>query len=160
VRRCGEGDETRDRAAEGPDGVRSGLFARRPSRRPRALDQLGVVSGSTVLINGASGSVGRAAVQLGVARVARVIGSGSPATHDFLRSLRAEPIAYGDGMAEPVPALAPDGVELALDVAGSAVRDELIELADDPEHVVTIADFAGAQRYDVRLIRGDSGRAI
>jgi NADPH:quinone reductase-like Zn-dependent oxidoreductase len=39
-----------------------------------ALDQLGVGSGSTLLINGASGSVGSAAVQLAVARGARVIG--------------------------------------------------------------------------------------
>jgi NADPH:quinone reductase-like Zn-dependent oxidoreductase len=126
----------------------------------RALDQLGVESGSTVLINGASGSVGSAAVQLAVARGARVIGTGSPATHDFLRSLGAEPVAYGDGMAERVRALAPGGVELALDVAGSGVLPELIELAGDPEHVITIADFAGAQHYGVRFSRGDSGRAI
>ena len=126
----------------------------------RALDQLGVESGSTVLINGASGSVGRAAVQLAVARGARVIGTGSPATHDFLRSLGAEPIAYGDGMAERVRALASGGVDLALDVAGSGVLPELIELAGNPEHVITIADFAGAQRYGVRFSRGDSGRAI
>ncbi len=126
----------------------------------RALDQLGVESGSTVLINGASGSVGSAAVQLAVARGARVIGTGSPATHEFLRSLGAEPVAYGDGMAERVHELAPGGVDLALDVAGSGVLPELIELAGNPEHVITIADFAGAQRYGVRFSRGDSGRAV
>jgi len=126
----------------------------------RALDQLGVKDGSTVLINGASGSVGSAAVQLAVARGARVIGTGSPATHDVLRSLGAEPVAYGDGMAERVRALAPDGVDLALDVAGSGVLPELIELACGPEHVITIADFAGAQQYGVRFSRGDAGRAL
>ncbi len=61
----------------------------------RALDQLGVGSGSTLLINGASGSVGSAAVQLAVVRGARVIGTASPANHDYLRSLGAEPVAYG-----------------------------------------------------------------
>jgi NADPH:quinone reductase-like Zn-dependent oxidoreductase len=126
----------------------------------RALDQLGVVSGNTVLINGASGSVGSAAVQLAVARGARVIGTGSPASHDFLRSLGAEPIAYGAGMAERVRELAPGGVDLALDVAGSGVLPELVELAGYPEHVITIADFAGAQRCGVRFSRGDDGRAI
>ena len=126
----------------------------------RALDQLGVDSGSAVLINGASGSVGSAAVQLAVARGARVIGTGSPATHGFLRSLGAEPVAYGDGMPERVRALAPDGVDLALDVAGSGVLPELIELTGGPEHVITIADFAGAQQYGVRFSRGDSGRAM
>ena len=44
----------------------------------RALDQLGVGSGSTLLVNGASGSVGGAAVQLAVARGLRVIGTASP----------------------------------------------------------------------------------
>src|SRR5919197_6540901 len=126
----------------------------------RALDQLGVASGGTVLINGASGSVGSAAVQLAVARGARVIGTGSPATHDFLRSLGAEPVAYGAGMSQRVRALAPDGVDLALDVAGSGVLPELIELASGPEHVITIADVAGAQQYGVRFSRGDSGRAM
>jgi NADPH:quinone reductase-like Zn-dependent oxidoreductase len=126
----------------------------------RALDQLGVENGSTVLINGASGSVGRAAVQLAVARGARVIGTGSPATHDLLRSLGAEPVTYGHGMAERVRALAPAGVGLALDVAGSGVLPDLIELAGGPAHVLTIADFAGAQQHGVRFSRGDSGRAI
>ena len=126
----------------------------------RALDQLGVENGGTVLINGASGSVGSAAVQLAVAREARVIGTASPANHEYLRSLGAEPVAYGDGMAERVRALAPDGVDLALDIAGSGVLAELIELAGSPEHVITIADFAGSQQYGVRFSRGDSGRAI
>lgn len=125
----------------------------------RALDQLGVTSGSTVLINGASGSVGSAAVQLAVARGARVIGTGSPSTHDRLRSLGAEPVAYGEGMVDRVRALAPGGVELALDVAGSGVLGELIQLTGDAGHVITIADFSGAQEHEVRFSRGDSGRA-
>ncbi|KAA8883809.1 NADP-dependent oxidoreductase [Nocardia colli] len=126
----------------------------------RALDQLGVESGSTLLVSGASGSIGSAAVQLAVARGARVIGTGSPATHDFLRSLGAEAVAYGAGMAERVRALAPDGVDLALDVAGSGILPELIELAGGATHVVTLADFAGAEQYGVRFSRGDAGRAL
>ena len=126
----------------------------------RALDQLDAGSGSTLLINGASGSVGSAAVQLAVARGARVIGTGSPASHDYLRSLGAEPVAYGAGLAERVRALAPGGVDLALDVVGSGVLPELIQLAGGPEHVVTLADFAGAQQYRVRFSRGDDGRAL
>ncbi|MFG3366792.1 NADP-dependent oxidoreductase [Streptomyces sp. NPDC090032] len=126
----------------------------------RAIDQLGVAKGSTLLINGASGSVGSAAVQLAVARGARVIGTAGPANHDYLRSLGAEPVAYGEGLVDRVRALAPDGVDLALDVAGSGALPELIELAGGPEHVVTIADFAGAQEHGVRFSRGDSGRAL
>jgi NADPH:quinone reductase-like Zn-dependent oxidoreductase len=126
----------------------------------RALDQLGVGNGTTVLINGASGSVGSAATQLAAARGARVIGTASPANHDYLRSLGAEPVAYGDGLVERVRSLAPDGVDLALDVAGSGVLPELIELAGGPGQVVTIADFAGARENGVKFSRGDDGRAL
>jgi NADPH:quinone reductase-like Zn-dependent oxidoreductase len=126
----------------------------------RALDQLGVRSGSTLLVNGASGNVGSAAVQLAVARGARVIGTASPANHEYLRSLGAEPVAYGEGLLERVRALVPDGVTVALDVAGSGVLPELIELAVGAEHVITIADFAGAERYGVMFSRGDAGRAV
>ena len=130
----------------------------------RALDQLGVGAGagrgSTLLINGASGSVGSAAVQLALARGVRVIGTASPANHDYLRALGAEPVAYGEGLAGRVRALAPDGVDAALDVAGSGVLPELIELADGSEYVVTIADFGGAREHGVRFSRGDAGRAV
>jgi NADPH:quinone reductase-like Zn-dependent oxidoreductase len=126
----------------------------------RALDQLGVSSGSTLLINGASGSVGSAALQLAVVRGARAIGTASPANHDYLRSLGAEPVAHGDGLGERVRALAPDGVDVALDIAGSGVLPELIELAGGPERVVTIADVAGAQEHRVTFSSGDAGRAV
>ena len=130
----------------------------------RALDQLGVGAGagrgSTLLINGASGSVGSAAVQLALARGVRVIGTASPANHDYLRSLGAEPVAYGEGLVGRVRTLAPMGVDAALDVAGGGVLPELIELAGGPQHVVTIADFAGATEHGVRFSSGDDGRAL
>ncbi|MGP3769783.1 NADP-dependent oxidoreductase [Streptomyces sp. SDT5-1] len=126
----------------------------------RALDQLGVEDGTTLLISGASGSVGSAAVQLAVARGARVIGTGSPATHDHLRALGAEPVAYGEHMPDDVRTIAPDGVDRALDVAGSGILPDLIALAGGADRVLTVADFAGAREHGVRFSRGDSGRAL
>ena len=126
----------------------------------RSLDLLGVTGGTTLLISGASGSVGSAAVQLAVARGARVVGTASRANHGYLHALGAEPVAYGAGLVERVRALAPGGVDLALDVAGSGVLPELIDLAGGPENVVTIADFVGAQQHGVRFSRGDDGRAV
>ncbi|RCH67421.1 NADP-dependent oxidoreductase [Streptomyces sp. SDr-06] len=126
----------------------------------RALDQLGVSNGDTLLINGASGSVGSAAAQFAVVRGARVIGTAGPANHDYLRSLGAEPVTYGEGLVERVRALAPGGVDLALDVAGSGVLPELVELAGGAGHVITVADFGGAREHGVRFSRGDSGRAV
>ncbi len=89
-----------------------------------------------------------------------MIGTASPANHEYLRSLGAEPVTYGEGLIERVRALAPDGVDVALDVAGSGVLTEPIALAGGPEHVVTIADFAGAQEHGVRFSSGDAGRAV
>ncbi|MFI5698565.1 NADP-dependent oxidoreductase [Streptomyces xanthochromogenes] len=126
----------------------------------RALDQLGVASGGTLLVSGASGAIGSAAVQFAVARGARVIGTASAANHAYLRSLGAEPVTYGEGLVERVRGLAPEGVDLALDVAGSGVLPDLVELAGRPERVVTIADFEGARKYGVVFSRGDSGRAL
>ncbi|MBU2665345.1 NADP-dependent oxidoreductase [Actinoplanes bogorensis] len=123
----------------------------------RALDQLGVTAGQTVLINGASGSVGGAAVQLAVGRGARVIGTAGPANQDYVRSLGAVPVVYGEHMVEQV---ASEKIDLALDVAGSGVLPELIKLAGGAGNVLTVADFQGAQQYGVRFSRGDSGRAL
>jgi NADPH:quinone reductase-like Zn-dependent oxidoreductase len=68
----------------------------------------GVGAGQTLLINGAAGGVGAVAVQMAVARGARVVGTASERNHDFLRSLGAEPTTYGPGLVERVSALAPD----------------------------------------------------
>ncbi|MFI5664217.1 NADP-dependent oxidoreductase [Streptomyces sp. NPDC051684] len=126
----------------------------------RALDQLGVHDGGTLLVSGASGSIGSAAVQLAVARGAQVIGTGSPATHDRLRELGAVPVDYGDGMPDRVRTVAPHGIDRALDVAGSGILPELIDLAGGADQVLTVADFAGAQEHGVRFSRGDAGRAL
>ena len=115
----------------------------------RAPDQLGVGVGSTLLINGASGSVGSAAVQLPW-RAARVTGTAGPANHDYLRSLGPSPSPPARASSGGVRTLAPDGVDVALDVAGSGVLPELIELAGGPEHAITVADFGDVQQRDAR----------
>ena len=120
----------------------------------RSLDQLEVAAGTTLFINGASGGIGSTAVQLAVARGARVIGAAGPANQDYLRLLGAEPVTYGDGMGERVRALAPDGVDVALDVAGSGVLPELIDLAGGAKTVLTLADFEGSAEHGVRFSNG------
>jgi NADPH:quinone reductase-like Zn-dependent oxidoreductase len=120
----------------------------------RALDQLGVTRGTTLFINGASGGIGSTAVQLAVARGARVIGAASVANQNYLSLLGAGPVTYGEGMADRVRALAPGGVDAALDVPGNGILPQLIELAGDPEHVVTLADFDGAKEHGVHFSNG------
>ena len=62
-------------------------------------------------------------------------------------------------MPERVRAIAPTGVDFALDVAGNGVLPDLVELAGARERTITVADFLGAQRAGVRFSRGDDGRA-
>jgi NADPH:quinone reductase-like Zn-dependent oxidoreductase len=126
----------------------------------RALDQLNVASGITLFINGASGGIGSTAVQLAVARGARVIGAAGAANQSYLSLLGAQPVTYGEGMVERVRALAPDGVDVALDVAGNGVLPQLIDLAGSSKNVVTLADFEGAKEHDVLFSNGFLGHAF
>ncbi len=121
----------------------------------RTLDLLDVGAGQTVLVNGAAGAVGISTVQLARGRgAARVIGTASSANHDYLRSFGAEPTTYGDGLVQRVRELAPDGVDRAIDDAGGGALPALVELAGGPEHVVTIADYQGAQETGVPMTGG------
>ncbi|MGH2895065.1 MAG: NADP-dependent oxidoreductase [Solirubrobacteraceae bacterium] len=120
----------------------------------RTLDVLGVHSGQTVVINGASGSVGIAAVQFARARGAHVIGTASEANQDYVREFGAEPTTYGDGLVERVRALARDGVDRGLDAAGGGVLPALVALTGSPDRVVTIADYPGAQETGVPFSGG------
>ena len=120
----------------------------------RGLDLLGVGDGDTVLVNGASGGVGSAAVQIARERGARVIGTASEPNHEYLRSLGAEVVTYGEGLAERVRALVPDGVDAAFDVAGGGQLPALVELAGGTRRVLTIADFAGAEENGVQVSGG------
>jgi NADPH:quinone reductase-like Zn-dependent oxidoreductase len=119
----------------------------------------GVGEGQTLVIDGAAGGVGAVAVQLAVARGARVIGTASERNHEFLRSLGAEPTTYGPGLVERVRALAPDGVDLAFDTAGQGGVRDLITLTGDPAGVATIADF-GAAALGVKVTGGADRRAV
>ncbi|WP_434594201.1 NADP-dependent oxidoreductase [Streptomyces sp. A5-4] len=111
----------------------------------RVLDLLGVTEGETLLLHGAAGVVGSVGVQLAVARGVTVIGTASPANHDHLRVLGAIPVAYGDGLAERVRAVAPQGVDAVFDAAGRGALPDSIELrGGTTDRIVTIADAAAA----------------
>jgi len=118
----------------------------------------GQTGGQTLIINGAAGGVGIAAIQFASERGARVIGTASETNHDFLRELGAEPTTYGDGLVERVRAILPDGVDLAFDAAGHGALPALVELTGNPDNVVTIADFSAAE-HGVRVSTGGEGRS-
>ncbi len=95
--------------------------------------------GDTVLIGGAGGGVGVFAVQLARLAGARVIGTGSATSADFLRDLGAEPVTYGDGLADRVRALAPGGVTAAIDLHGTETVHAARELGVPDSRISLIA---------------------
>ncbi|HEX5540372.1 MAG TPA: NADP-dependent oxidoreductase [Micromonospora sp.] len=118
-----------------------------------ALGELKVTAGETLLVHAAAGSVGTIAVQLGRRAGATVIGTASPANHDYLRELGAIPVAYGDGLVDRVRALAPDGVDVALDAVGGAAIAASVELVADRDRIGTIVDDRVAAEHGIRVVR-------
>ncbi|MFD8007897.1 NADP-dependent oxidoreductase [Streptomyces mirabilis] len=108
------------------------------------LDKLEIAKGETLLVHAAAGGVGTFAVQLAVARGARVIGTASEGNHEQLRSFGAEPVTYGAGLVERVRAISPEGVDAVLDASGRGEIPDSIELAGGPARVLTLVAFDAA----------------
>ena len=123
-----------------------------------ALAATGVGPGDTVVIHGASGGVGLMAVQLAVADGARVIGTASEAGHAHLRQLGAEPVAYGDGLLDRLRALAPGGVDAAIDTVGTdEAIDVSVALVADRDRIATIAASTRGFELGLRVLGGGPG---
>lgn len=128
-----------------------------PETAERALRLLELSDGETLLVHGAAGGVGQAALQLARLRGAGVIGTASERNHDLLRSLGAVPTTYGPGLPARVADLAPAGVDAVLDAAGTSL-DELLEIAGGPGRVVSIANYSAGDR-GVRVTTGGGDEA-
>jgi NADPH:quinone reductase-like Zn-dependent oxidoreductase len=92
----------------------------------QALEAVGLRGGESLFVGGGAGGVGHVAIQLAVARGARVIATASPRNHDFLRELGAEPLDYADGdLPDQVCRLLADsGADAALDLFGAEDREQ------------------------------------
>ena len=107
-----------------------------------ALTRAKVAKGDTVLVHGAAGGVGLMAVQLAIDLGARVIGTAGPGGHAYLRQFGAEPVLYGPGLVDRVRAMAPEGVDAAIDTVGTdEAVDSSIALVPDRTRVVSAAAF-------------------
>ncbi|MEU5086884.1 NADP-dependent oxidoreductase [Streptomyces sp. NPDC021356] len=101
---------------------------------------LRVERGETVLVHAAAGGVGSFAVQLATHLGARVIGTASERNHDYVRSLGGEPVTYGDGLAERVRGLAPEGVAAVFDTIGGETTRTSAHLLAPGGRLASIAD--------------------
>ncbi|WP_199442580.1 NADP-dependent oxidoreductase [Umezawaea beigongshangensis] len=128
----------------------------------QSLRLAGVGEGDVVLVHAAAGGVGHLAVQIaGLLGASRVIGTASERNHDFVRSLGAEPVAYGDALVDNAAALlGGDGrVDVAFDCVGGAALTQSTELVRDPARIVSIVDHnvlgLGGKYWFVRPVAAD-----
>ena len=122
------------------------------------LETVGVQSGETLLVHGASGAVGTIAIQLAVARGMRVIGTASSKNFDVIRRFGGEPVVYGDGLEERVRALAPNGVDAALDTIGTdEALDVSVTLVTNRDRIATINGFKHGAELGIRLLGASPG---
>jgi enoyl reductase len=118
-----------------------------------AISRLEIGAGETILIHAGAGGVGSFAVQIARSRGATVIATSRPVNHDYLRSLGAIPVTYGEGLADRVRAIAPNGPDAALDAAGTLEATlSSLELVRDRDRIATLAFSPSAGEHGIRRI--------
>jgi NADPH:quinone reductase len=122
-----------------------------------ALTVSRVGAGQTV-IHGAAGGVGLMAVQLATAAGARVLGTASESSHALLREFGAEPVTYGPGLEERIRALAPEGVDAAVDaIGGDEALDTSLAVVTARDRIVTLLPSRRAFDSGIKVIGGAPG---
>ena len=101
----------------------------------------GLSAGETLLIHGASGAVGSAALQLAKDAGAIVIGTASGKNADYVRLLGVDTfIDYRrERFEDAVKAVAPDGVDFVLDTAGGETTDRSFAVLKRGGRLVSVA---------------------
>jgi NADPH:quinone reductase-like Zn-dependent oxidoreductase len=122
-----------------------------------ALGTLHPREGETLLVHGAAGSVGTAAIQLAQLEGANVVGTASEANQGYPRELGATPVVYGEGLKDRIEAVAPQGIDVVLDGAGGPALDISLELVKGRRRILTLADHDRAAELGV--LASKSGRS-
>lgn len=119
------------------------------------LELLNFTPGDTVLVHGAGGMVGYAAVQIALRRGARVIATAGPTFTADLEGFGARVTAYGEGMPTRVRALNSGAdVDFVLDVprpSPGTLPDLIALTGGDPKRVVTISNHDEARELGARV---------
>jgi NADPH:quinone reductase-like Zn-dependent oxidoreductase len=117
----------------------------------RALHEAGrIARGQTILIHGAAGGVGSAAVQIAKAAGASVIGTASPNNHEFLRSLGVDQVIdYRSQKFEDVA----KNVDLVLNTADAETNARSIRVVREGGALVSIVGPPNAAACAAAKIR-------
>lgn len=73
----------------------------------------------SLLVHGGAGGVGTALIQLAREKDIEVVATASDANHDYLRSLGAQPVTYGPGLADRIKAIHPAPFDAAAILSGT-----------------------------------------
>jgi NADPH:quinone reductase-like Zn-dependent oxidoreductase len=101
-------------------------------------------TGETVVVSGAAGGVGGFVTQLLTTNGIDVIAIASEANHEWLRSVHARPVAYGDGLEQRIRELATNGIDALIDTFGPDYVHLGITLGIPADRIETIIAFEAA----------------
>ncbi len=119
------------------------------------VTQLGLKEGQTLLINGIGGGVGVAAAQIARDANINVIGTASEDKRELVESLGATLVPYGDGVADRIRQLLPDGVDAILDLAGGEGLRAMADLVADRNKLISAGDAATVGDLGGHMIERD-----
>jgi NADPH:quinone reductase-like Zn-dependent oxidoreductase len=114
------------------------------------LDLLALQPGQTLAVTGAAGAYGGYVVQLAKADGLRVIADASETDEQLVRDLGAdEVVRRGDGVADRIRAIEPDGVDALAD--GSLQYDEVIPAVRDGGGFAVVRVYPGEGERDITI---------
>jgi NADPH:quinone reductase-like Zn-dependent oxidoreductase len=129
------------------------------------VKSVGAKSGEVVAISGAGGGVGSIAIQLARRLGATVLGIAGAGNAEWLQSMGAAPVVYGEGLANRLRAAAGGRIDAFIDCFGDGYVDLAVdELGVQPDRVDTIIDWEAGSRQGTHVdgmsTVGDVGSVI
>ena len=115
--------------------------------------QVELEASQSMLLNGAGGGVGLMAAQIGRVHQFQVLGVGSEDKRVLIESTGATFVASGEGLAERVREMTPDGVDLIFDLVGGQALRQVAPVAKDPAHVISAADAQTVTELGGQVLR-------
>jgi NADPH2:quinone reductase len=119
------------------------------------VTQLKLDKGQSLLINGISGGVGVAAAQIARDFNINVVGTASEDKRALVESLGATLVSYGDGVADRIRQLLPDGVDAIFDLAGGDGLRAVAGLLSNRDKLITAGDPGTADQLGGHMIVRD-----
>ncbi len=119
-----------------------------------ALNDVDLLEGDTVLLNGVGGSTGLVTAQLARARGLKVIGTGSDGKRSVAESLGVTFVSYNAGdVAGQIRTLAPAGVDGLIDLVGGESLRSVAGLVKDVKRLISIADMSVSELGGTFVVR-------